>query len=119
MKDGFPSILTEALYIGTINSCNILANQHPVYLYYRGQRPQSYKIASLFKSCWIFCLGFVQSYGLKNADNVREEFVKPIMFSGGIGYMPHTMIKKNKPEKGKVYACYLPLMGNARPIPII
>ncbi|CAG9785046.1 unnamed protein product [Diatraea saccharalis] len=43
---------------------------------------------------------FVQSYGLKNADNVREEFVKPIMFSGGIGYMPHTMIKKNKPEKG-------------------
>ncbi|KAL4706552.1 hypothetical protein ACJJTC_015750 [Scirpophaga incertulas] len=44
--------------------------------------------------------GFVQSYGLKNADNVREEFVKPIMFSGGIGYMPHDMIKKNKPEKG-------------------
>ncbi|XP_072940350.1 phosphoribosylformylglycinamidine synthase [Epargyreus clarus] len=44
--------------------------------------------------------GFVQSYGLKNADNVREEFVKPIMFSGGIGYMPHSMIKKNKPEKG-------------------
>lgn len=45
--------------------------------------------------------GFVQSYGLKNGDNVREEFVKPIMFSGGIGYMPHDMIKKNKPEKGK------------------
>ncbi|XP_013141308.1 PREDICTED: phosphoribosylformylglycinamidine synthase [Papilio polytes] len=44
--------------------------------------------------------GFVQSYGLKNGDNVREEFVKPIMFSGGIGYMPHSMIKKNKPEKG-------------------
>ncbi|XP_047020025.1 phosphoribosylformylglycinamidine synthase [Helicoverpa zea] len=44
--------------------------------------------------------GFVQSYGLKNGDNVREEFVKPIMFSGGIGYMPHNMIKKNKPEKG-------------------
>ncbi|CAH0627088.1 unnamed protein product [Chrysodeixis includens] len=44
--------------------------------------------------------GFVQSYGLKNGDNVREEFVKPIMFSGGIGYMPHDMIKKNNPEKG-------------------
>lgn len=44
--------------------------------------------------------GFVQSYGLKNGDNLREEFVKPIMFSGGIGYMPHSMIKKNKPEKG-------------------
>ncbi|XP_022815968.1 phosphoribosylformylglycinamidine synthase [Spodoptera litura] len=44
--------------------------------------------------------GFVQSYGLKNGDNVREEFVKPIMFSGGIGYMPHNMIKKNKPGKG-------------------
>lgn len=44
--------------------------------------------------------GFVQSYGLKNADNTREEFVKPIMFSGGIGYMPHSMIKKNKPDKG-------------------
>ncbi|KAJ8732764.1 hypothetical protein PYW07_015363 [Mythimna separata] len=46
--------------------------------------------------------GFVQSYGLKNGDNVREEFVKPIMFSGGIGYMPHNMIKKNKPEKGMI-----------------
>ncbi|XP_013189373.2 phosphoribosylformylglycinamidine synthase [Amyelois transitella] len=44
--------------------------------------------------------GFVQSYGLKNDDNVREEFIKPIMFSGGIGYMPHDMIKKNKPDKG-------------------
>ncbi|XP_026485781.2 phosphoribosylformylglycinamidine synthase [Vanessa tameamea] len=44
--------------------------------------------------------GFVQSYGLKNGDNVREEFVKPIMFSGGIGYMPHLMIKKEKPSKG-------------------
>ncbi|KAJ2947021.1 hypothetical protein O0L34_g16365 [Tuta absoluta] len=44
--------------------------------------------------------GFVQSYGLKNGDGVREEFVKPIMFSGGIGYMPHSMIKKNNPEKG-------------------
>ncbi|CAH2075330.1 unnamed protein product, partial [Iphiclides podalirius] len=44
--------------------------------------------------------GFVQSYGLKNGSNVREEFVKPIMFSGGIGYMPHRMIKKNKPNKG-------------------
>ncbi|CAK1553690.1 unnamed protein product [Leptosia nina] len=44
--------------------------------------------------------GFVQSYGLKNGDDVREEFIKPIMFSGGIGYMPHQMIKKNKPEKG-------------------
>lgn len=50
----------------------------------------------------IICIGFVQSYGLKNGDNVREEFVKPIMFSGGIGYMPHSMIKKNKPEKGKL-----------------
>lgn len=47
--------------------------------------------------------GFVQSYGLKNGDNVREEFVKPIMFSGGIGYMPHDMIKKNKPEKGNCF----------------
>ncbi|CAG4937766.1 unnamed protein product [Colias eurytheme] len=44
--------------------------------------------------------GFVQSYGLENGDNIREEFIKPIMFSGGIGYMPHNMIKKNKPEKG-------------------
>lgn len=44
--------------------------------------------------------GFVQSYGLKNGDNVREEFVKPIMFSGGIGYMPHSMITKNKPDTG-------------------
>lgn len=46
--------------------------------------------------------GFVQSYGLRNGDKVREEFVKPIMFSAGIGYMPHDMINKNKPEKGKL-----------------
>lgn len=54
--------------------------------------------------------GFVQSYGLKNGDSVREEFVKPIMFSAGIGYMPHSMIKKNKPEKGKLYP-FRPIQG--------
>lgn len=45
-------------------------------------------------------IGFVNSYGLKNAAGVREEFVKPIMFSGGIGYMPDDMIEKAKPSPG-------------------
>lgn len=55
---------------------------------------------TLFPCVFFYFSGFVQSYGLNNGDNVREEFVKPIMFSGGIGYMPHSMIKKNKPNKG-------------------
>lgn len=41
---------------------------------------------------------------------MREEFVKPIMFSGGIGYMPHNMIKKNKPGKGLILFLTLPFI---------
>jgi len=44
--------------------------------------------------------GFVMSYGILNVANERDEYVKPIMFSGGIGYMSHYMIDKIPPSKG-------------------
>lgn len=48
--------------------------------------------------------GFVLSYGLQK-DDQRDEFVKPIMFTGGIGYMPHDMIDKIPPTEGNL-VCY-------------
>lgn len=44
--------------------------------------------------------GFVISYGLTNANNERDEYVKPIMFSGGLGTMPSNMKTKIDPKKG-------------------
>ena len=44
--------------------------------------------------------GFAISYGMMNADNERDEYVKPIMFSAGLGTMDSTQTKKNDPKKG-------------------
>ena len=44
--------------------------------------------------------GFLRSYGMKNADGERREWIKPIMFSGGIGSIDANMTKKLTPEKG-------------------
>lgn len=44
--------------------------------------------------------GFANSYGLINANGEREEFVKPIMFSGGLGFMDSTMTNKFDPMQG-------------------
>ncbi|XP_050308110.1 phosphoribosylformylglycinamidine synthase [Anthonomus grandis grandis] len=43
--------------------------------------------------------GFVRSYGLHDG-NDRREWIKPIMFSGGIGSMEADMTEKLSPEKG-------------------
>uniref|UniRef100_A0A0A9YYE3 Phosphoribosylformylglycinamidine synthase n=2 Tax=Lygus hesperus TaxID=30085 RepID=A0A0A9YYE3_LYGHE len=43
--------------------------------------------------------GFTRSFGQVN-DGQRREWVKPIMFSGGIGCMDATMINKEIPKKG-------------------
>ncbi|KAL7738776.1 hypothetical protein ACLKA6_001175 [Drosophila palustris] len=50
--------------------------------------------------------GFTISYGLYNAaqPTTREEYVKPIMFSGGLGTMPASMRDKLMPERGQLLA---------------
>lgn len=44
--------------------------------------------------------GFVRSFGLVDCNNERKEWIKPIMFSGGIGSMEANMIDKLPAEKG-------------------
>lgn len=43
--------------------------------------------------------GFARSFGLVQGEE-RREYIKPIMFSGGIGSMDGDMIDKQKPEVG-------------------
>ncbi|GBP12388.1 Phosphoribosylformylglycinamidine synthase, partial [Eumeta japonica] len=43
--------------------------------------------------------GFVNSYGLTNSQGERDEYVKPIMFSGGMGIMESTMRQKIDPKR--------------------
>lgn len=44
--------------------------------------------------------GFAISYGLVNSSKEREEYVKPIMFSGGLGTMDSNQTQKLDPKKG-------------------
>nr|DBA18955.1 TPA: hypothetical protein GDO54_014845 [Pyxicephalus adspersus] len=44
--------------------------------------------------------GFARSFGLRLSNGERREWVKPIMFSGGIGSMEDIHQKKEKPEAG-------------------
>ncbi len=44
--------------------------------------------------------GFTRSFGLKLPDGERREWIKPIMFTGGVGQMDAAHIKKEEPEKG-------------------
>ncbi len=44
--------------------------------------------------------GFTRSFGLRLPSGERREWVKPIMFSGGIGRMDHQHISKGAPEVG-------------------
>lgn len=48
--------------------------------------------------------GFAISYGVLNSEGKRDEYVKPIMFSGGLGTMLASQVKKNDPEKGMLLA---------------
>lgn len=45
--------------------------------------------------------GFAISYGVVNDANERDEYVKPIMFSGGLGTMNASQTEKLEPKKGK------------------
>lgn len=44
--------------------------------------------------------GFARSFGLTDSSGERREWIKPIMFSGGVGSIDHNMTEKLKPEKG-------------------
>ncbi|XP_056013260.1 phosphoribosylformylglycinamidine synthase-like isoform X2 [Ostrea edulis] len=44
--------------------------------------------------------GFARSYGLTDLSGERREYIKPIMFSGGIGQLEDIHVKKNTPETG-------------------
>jgi phosphoribosylformylglycinamidine synthase len=43
--------------------------------------------------------GFTRSFGMRLADGERIEWIKPIMFTGGIGQMDARHIEKGEPEK--------------------
>lgn len=45
-------------------------------------------------------LGFARSFGMRLPNGERREWVKPIMFSGGIGSIDAAFIKKFDPQKG-------------------
>lgn len=45
--------------------------------------------------------GFARSFGLEVVPGDRREYVKPIMFSGGIGQLDGAHVKKKTPEKGQ------------------
>ncbi|MDA8105667.1 MAG: phosphoribosylformylglycinamidine synthase [Nitrospiraceae bacterium] len=44
--------------------------------------------------------GFTRSFGLRLPDGERREWIKPIMFTGGIGQMEAGHIEKKSPAKG-------------------
>ena len=44
--------------------------------------------------------GFARSFGMKLPDGERREWIKPIMFTAGIGQMDSRHVEKGKPEKG-------------------
>ncbi|KAJ3658174.1 hypothetical protein Zmor_009931 [Zophobas morio] len=44
--------------------------------------------------------GFARSFGLVDSEGERKEWIKPIMFSGGIGSMEATMTEKLPPKPG-------------------
>ena len=44
--------------------------------------------------------GFTRSFGMRLPDGERSEWVKPIMFTGGIGQIDSRQIEKGTPQKG-------------------
>jgi phosphoribosylformylglycinamidine synthase len=44
--------------------------------------------------------GFTRSFGLKMPDGERREWIKPIMFTSGIGQIDDRHIEKKEPQKG-------------------
>lgn len=44
--------------------------------------------------------GFARSFGMIDNVGARREWIKPIMFSGGLGTMDSDMSRKVSPQKG-------------------
>jgi phosphoribosylformylglycinamidine synthase len=44
--------------------------------------------------------GYTRSFGMRLPNGERREWIKPIMFSGGIGQIDARHVEKNEPEKG-------------------
>ncbi|GAB4405545.1 MAG: phosphoribosylformylglycinamidine synthase [Thermodesulfovibrionales bacterium] len=44
--------------------------------------------------------GFTRSFGMRLPDGERREWIKPIMFTGGVGQMDERHVEKGMPEKG-------------------
>jgi phosphoribosylformylglycinamidine synthase len=44
--------------------------------------------------------GFTRTFGLRTPGGRRSEWIKPVMFTGGIGQIDHRHIKKEAPQKG-------------------
>ncbi|GLT43829.1 hypothetical protein SLA2020_177590 [Shorea laevis] len=44
--------------------------------------------------------GFTRTFGMRLPSGERREWLKPIMFSGGIGHIDHTHISKGEPDVG-------------------
>ena len=44
--------------------------------------------------------GFTRSFGLRLPNGERREYIKPIMFSGGVGQLDDRHLHKGQPEKG-------------------
>ncbi|CAL1270868.1 unnamed protein product [Larinioides sclopetarius] len=49
-------------------------------------------------------LGFARSFGMKLPNNERREYIKPIMFTGGIGSIDDKQVKKKNPDPGMLVA---------------
>ena len=45
--------------------------------------------------------GFSRSFGQMMPNGERREYIKPIMFSGGLGQLDHIFINKEVPQPGK------------------
>ena len=46
--------------------------------------------------------GHTRSFGIQMADGSRREWIKPIMFTSGVGFMEDRHGKKNQPENGMI-----------------
>lgn len=44
--------------------------------------------------------GFARSFGMRLANGERREWIKPIMFSGGLGSIEDEHVKKEEAESG-------------------
>lgn len=50
--------------------------------------------------------GFSRSFGMLLGNNERREWIKPIMFSGGIGSIDSRHVCKHPPETGMRFYCF-------------